>query len=232
MGKDLAGGTVAPLEQTQLEQSLFALRDNLGLAHVAYLSRSEIPSDTPPTYILTFPPKWIKRYQERNYLEIDPVVKVGWKEGFPLDWHEIDRSSSEIRAFFEDAKQHGIGANGLTFPLCPIGGEIAIFTVTSDIERSIWEKMQWSQIRKIKRFAEKFHQRMIILRSAQSFTLSDKETECLKLLMEGSTPKTVAGLLGISENRVRTILKQACEKLSSRTPTQAVAKAVKLRLLR
>lgn len=87
------------------------------------------------------------------------------------------------------------------------------------------------QVRLVKQFAEAFHGRLVLLRSRRPIGLSDRERECLRLLREGSTPKSVAGGLGVSENRVRAILQQACRKLNSRTTTQAVAKATACGLL-
>jgi DNA-binding CsgD family transcriptional regulator len=229
--KDLVDLVVTARNEAQLEQALVRFRDEFGLAHAAYHALEAVHPDSEPIFVLTYPKDWVERYRERNYFEIDPILINAPKADFPLDWAEVDRSSPEISEFFGDAARHGVGRNGMTFPLRTITGERAAFTITSERDRAEWEAVRWEQARHVQRFAEAFHRRMIILRMGGEVTLSQKESECLRLLMEGLTPKSAAGVLGVSENRVRTILQQACRKLKCRTATQAVARAITYQMI-
>ncbi len=64
-----------------------------------------------------------------------------------------------------------------------------------------------------------------------SHNLTQQETELLKLLIEGHNYKTAAAELSISINTVKFHLKNVYEKLQVHTKTEAVAKALRDRLV-
>ena len=66
---------------------------------------------------------------------------------------------------------------------------------------------------------------------AASYHLTPQETEVLKLLVEGHHYKTAANELGISTNTVSFHLKHIYEKLQVHSKTEAVAKALRERLI-
>jgi DNA-binding NarL/FixJ family response regulator len=66
---------------------------------------------------------------------------------------------------------------------------------------------------------------------AASYHLTPQETAVLKLLVEGHHYKTAANELGISTNTVSFHLKHVYEKLQVHSKTEAVAKALRERLL-
>jgi DNA-binding CsgD family transcriptional regulator len=61
--------------------------------------------------------------------------------------------------------------------------------------------------------------------------LTPQETHLLKLLVEGHYKKTAAHALGISINTVSFHLKNIYEKLQVHSKTEAVAKALRERLI-
>ena len=64
-----------------------------------------------------------------------------------------------------------------------------------------------------------------------SYDLTPQETELLKLMVEGHHYKTAAREMGISINTVSFHLKHIYEKLQVHSKTEAVAKALRERLL-
>lgn len=64
-----------------------------------------------------------------------------------------------------------------------------------------------------------------------SYQLTAQETELLKLMVEGHHYKTAAGVMGISTNTVSFHLKHIYEKLQVHSKTEAVAKALRERLI-
>jgi DNA-binding NarL/FixJ family response regulator len=64
-----------------------------------------------------------------------------------------------------------------------------------------------------------------------SYHLTPQETELLKLMVEGHHYKTAAGALGISTNTISFHLKHIYEKLQVHSTTEAVAKALRERLI-
>jgi DNA-binding NarL/FixJ family response regulator len=64
-----------------------------------------------------------------------------------------------------------------------------------------------------------------------SYHLTPQETELLKLLVDGHHKKTAAAAMGISVNTVSFHLKNVYDKLQVHSKTEAVAKAIRERLL-
>ena len=64
-----------------------------------------------------------------------------------------------------------------------------------------------------------------------SYHLTPQETELLKLLVEGHHYKTAASAMGISTNTISFHLKHIYEKLQVHSKTEAVAKALRDRLI-
>ena len=62
-------------------------------------------------------------------------------------------------------------------------------------------------------------------------TLTLRERQVLAALAEGMTRKEIAWQLGVTERTVRLHTRRACERLGAQTPTQAVAIAIRRRLL-
>ena len=61
--------------------------------------------------------------------------------------------------------------------------------------------------------------------------LTPREADVLRLLAEGLSHEQVGRRLGISAETARTHLRKACERLGAATRTQAVAQAIRLRLI-
>jgi DNA-binding NarL/FixJ family response regulator len=61
--------------------------------------------------------------------------------------------------------------------------------------------------------------------------LTERETDVLRLLAEGLSYEAIGNELAISAETVRTHVRKACERLNAATSTQAVATAVRQRLI-
>jgi DNA-binding NarL/FixJ family response regulator len=61
--------------------------------------------------------------------------------------------------------------------------------------------------------------------------LSDRELEVLNCLAEGQTTQQIAACLFISENTVKTHIRHILEKLEASNRTEAVSKAIQLKLI-
>ena len=61
--------------------------------------------------------------------------------------------------------------------------------------------------------------------------LTERETDVLRLLAEGLSYDEIGGRLSISGETVRTHVRKACDRLNAGTSTQAVATALRLRLI-
>ncbi|MCK8780712.1 LuxR family transcriptional regulator [Rhizobium sp. NTR19] len=70
------------------------------------------------------------------------------------------------------------------------------------------------------------------LDSRQTEVLTDRETDCLNWTAAGKTSAEIAGILNLSEHTVNHYLNRAARKLDTVNRTQAVAKALRIGLIK
>ena len=108
----------------ELSSAINGLREPYGLANIVYHA-VHIPgcAQANPILLLSYENAWVKRYKERDYFSLDPVVKSGRKAFLPVDWSETDRYSLIAQRFFSEAESFGVGRQGITIPVRgPSGG--------------------------------------------------------------------------------------------------------------
>lgn len=188
-----------------------------------------------PYYCTTYPEAWTEIYLDKGYFEIDPVINVARRGHLPVDWSSLEQGSREVDRFFEEARSHDIGPNGLTIPIRGSNGERCLFSVTSNLPEHDWTGLRNSSIHDLHILSHYLHEAALAvtgLREAVRFRdLSRRERQCLQLLATGRISKQIAAALGISENAVKLYLRSARRKLGASTSYQAVAKASFLELI-
>lgn len=219
-----------------LRQVVVDIRKRYNLAnivyHAVYIPES---SEFHPLLILTYDPDWVERYKSNDYFKIDPVVNFGRKSFLPLDWSVLDRESNSIVNFFREADRYGVGRQGVTFPVRGASGERALFTITSNMSPSEWQKYHFIYMKEFQLISHYFHERAIQLSGYRALRktpdLSAREMQCLELTAHGLVPKRVADRLKIPDTTVRMYLRSACRKLECASVHQAVAKMITLELI-
>ncbi|MUZ75271.1 LuxR family transcriptional regulator [Agrobacterium vitis] len=187
-----------------------------------------------PLFITTYEPHWIQQYVSLNYFEIDPVVLIGKSSFLPLDWDEIDRTSSIRRFLFAEAESYGVGKRGITMPVRGPGQERSLITVTTFDSEDQWKRRRAVLLRDFHLVAYFLHERSLHLtglRVAQRPTLSRREKQCLELLARGAAPKQIAYQLDLSISTVRLYLSSARLKLGAANKYEAIARAVQHELI-
>jgi DNA-binding CsgD family transcriptional regulator len=217
----------------ELSAVLFDLRNESGLAHLVYHAAFVPASDKAnPLLLLTYDDAWVKRYVERDYFRIDPVVLAGRKSFLPIDWLTVEHSSKEARHFFAEAESYGVGRHGFTLPIRGPAGERALFTITTNATDEHWHRWRFSHLRDFHLLAHYFHDRAMRLANLRydrvMRPLSPREKQCLESLMQGQAPGQVADALGLSVSAVHAYLRTARQKLECGTLEQAIAKAIRL----
>lgn len=218
---------------------LLALRERLGVDHVAYLGVNlpgPMPTERKDAFIVTsYSDKWVARYVCQNYVRIDPVIQSGLRGIVPIDWADLPaRSEKKVRQFFGEAGEHGVGAEGLSIPIRGVHGETAMFSVNTSMRRNDWLSFRKKIIRDLQIVAYHFHTRVLDLNGAETsrdISLSERERECLKWAAAGKSAWETGEILGIREGTVNFFLEQCRVKLDSTNKVQAVAKAVRLSLI-
>jgi DNA-binding CsgD family transcriptional regulator len=220
----------------ELSSLMAELRDLYGLAHLVYHA-VDLPgaSEQNPILLLTYDPEWVKRYTERDYFRIDPVVSSGRSGFLPLDWSEVDHESLEARRFFKEADKFGVGRHGITIPIRGPGGERALFSITSNACSSEWNARRLTYMREFQFMEHLLHDQAARLSGLRlpgmEQDLSPREQQALELAARGLAPKQIAGLLNLSGAVIRLYLQSARSKLNCASLSQAIAKATRLEII-
>jgi hypothetical protein len=102
----------------EIEVAIGKLRDLLNIDHVVYHSSKFGASPSVDPYIrLTYPASWIKRYLQMGYVDVDPVLREGFRRTLPFNWNELTIQSATEASFLADALSHGVGPHGFSVPV-------------------------------------------------------------------------------------------------------------------
>ncbi|GFE51893.1 LuxR family transcriptional regulator [Roseobacter cerasinus] len=181
----------------------------------------------------TYPDAWVTHYLLNNYAVVDPVVERALSEGESFGWHELP-PSPKAQGMLKAAEQYGVGQSGYSFVYQDSRGRRGLFSLNSRMPRREW-------IGYIEPLVDDFETMLPILQAkavseaaAESHDapqLTRRECECLRLSSEGKSYSEIAIILSLSEHTVRSYLKLARIKLDCVTLAQAVAKAVRMRII-
>lgn len=203
------------------------LRDVFGVTHVFYhtatLKQQQVGA-------FTYSRDWARRYVEKNYAAIDPVLQGAMRRFHPMDWKALDWSSPAARAFLRDAIEHGLGNQGWTVPIWGPQGEFAVFCLNHQGTDAEWQAFIAGAAKEALVVSHLMHEQAlrIINREmpAPSAELSPREREALAHLSAGHSRAAVADMLQISENTLRAYIDSARHKLGALNVTHAVALAL------
>jgi len=220
----------------QLEDFVRKIVQAYDLKHaVYYLPGMPGQEHVKPLSIITYPPDWVKRYFEADYIGVDPVVAEGFVNLLPLDWGTLNKRAPRVKQLFGESVDFGIGRQGITFPIRGPKGDSALFSVTSDLPDSDWAAAKKTYVRDFQILAHTIHAKAMLVSGARKAgdwaRLTPRERECLTWCAVGRTSEDVATILGISEGVVRIHLQSAQHKLNCLNRTHTVAKAITYKLI-
>jgi DNA-binding CsgD family transcriptional regulator len=229
-------GLEAIREPEEIKEFLVQMTSQFGLKTAAYLAVSPVhktPKADEPFFSCTYSSQWVQRYVDRQYVQIDPVLKRGLSSVLPLNWDELQITDPKLKRFFGEAREHGIGSQGVTFPIRGRNGERAIFTITADETDRAWKQMLRDNEQDLQVLSFLLHEASNRVRGIETevISLSQREFECLRSAAKGLTAAQIAQKLGLTERTARFYLDTARIKLGATNITHAVAKAIDLGLL-
>ncbi|MHA6344979.1 helix-turn-helix transcriptional regulator [Roseivivax sp. CAU 1761] len=183
----------------------------------------------------TYPEAWVRRYVACGYLRVDPVIQGCARCFHPVDWRQLDWSGRAQRAFLEDARAHGLGAQGYSVPIRGPNGQFALFTINHDCDDAAWSHFLADMRRDFILLAHYFNQKALDLEPGRTPdaapALSPREVDALTLLALGYGRAQAAASLAISEHTIRVYIESARFKLGAMNTTHAVARALQRGLL-
>ncbi len=216
---------------TDVSELFDDVRNNYGLSHIVYHATNvKGLTEKEPYLRLTYPDDWVSRYFEKNYFSLDPVVDAGKTNPTPFNWSDLDWSSKPRRNFLGDAAEHKIGISGMSVPIRGVGGQHAIFSVTSFMSENEWERFLRSYMGDFQRVASHVHNAILesegVGIAGKHPSLSPRECEVLQLCAHGINTDDIATELCVKERTVRAFIETARYKLNALNRTHAVAKAI------
>jgi len=217
----------------EIQDAVAKIRDLLEIDHVVYHSSKFGASPSSDPYIrLTYPASWIKRYLQMGYVDIDPVVREGFRRTLPFRWNDLKIQTATEGAFLADALAHGVGPYGYSIPVIGKHGHRALFSISFSRSEEEWRSFLAATQSTLIEIANRLHARVIAEVFGQDRPhLATRELECLRWVALGKDTGEIAVILDISPHTARDYLKSARFKLDCVTSAQAVSKAVKLGLL-
>jgi len=224
----------------KLEEGHELLRNALGtygLEHVVYIAVN-LPSEKRdrPLVAMTYSAEWQKHYAQRDYVDIDPVVKAGIGGILPVDWESLDRKHPTVKKFFGEAQEFKVGPQGISVPVRGRHGEFALFSVTSHVSPQEWSRLKQLLMRDLMLLAYNFHSFALKAEQIEDSDdyrekLSFRESECLRWTAMGKSAWDTGQIMGVSERTVKFHLENARAKLHAMNTTHAVSKAISLNLI-
>ncbi len=217
--------TTKSIEELQVWTHEF--RDFLGVTHVLYHT-ANVKGEQVGAF--TYPIEWMRRYVEKDYKSVDPIVLGAMRRFHPMDWKSCDWSSPAARRFLKEAVEAGVGNQGWAVPIWGPSGEFALFSINHQADDTTWEDFVRRKAKDILLTAHLVHQQTMRIVHNEvdppSAELSPREREALAQLSVGSSRASVADSLNISENTLRAYIDSARHKLGAANVTHAVALAL------
>ena len=171
-------------------------------------------------------------------MSIDPVIAAGPDRLLPYSWDDVidhDVLNKSQKSFFSEADDFKL-RHGLSIPVHGHGGEYALMTLVADgtageAKSNIAEARHMLHLMTLY-----YHNRagaMLIEQAMSTFNtpLTVREKDVLCWTAQGKTARDIGDILGIAETTAVYHMENAKQKLNALTRTQAVVKAISLKLI-
>ncbi len=206
---------------------------HFGLEHFIVAGVPEPGKHLEPYVLMNhWPHGWYERYNNRDYLHVDPVIKKLRTTTLPIKWTDaaydpsLDKSG---HAVMMEAREFSL-KNGLSVPIFTLSGDQAAVSFGGP-----YFEISDADQKALHLIAIYAHNKAcsLLARSTVSKTpkLSRRETEILEWIAAGLPSHDIADRLHIAYTTVETHIQRACRKLDASCRTQAVAEAIRAGLI-
>jgi DNA-binding CsgD family transcriptional regulator len=222
--------------QKALTAALLRIAQQLGFDGFVYgVTTSLRPTQESRTYVWTnLPDDWVRLYDQRAYIEIDPRLHAVRESMFPVIWHrDAFPDSAANREFFDAAGRFGI-RSGVAMGVRNAFHAPAIFILNSSAENVDEQRLQditeiLGQVLVVASSVHELFLANVIERCLPPPTegkpLSPRERECLALAAKGMSSAQIGQSLGIGERTVHQHFSNLLGKLGAANRHEAIAKA-------
>ncbi|WGS51609.1 LuxR family transcriptional regulator [Paraburkholderia sp. D15] len=179
-------------------------------------------------------PEWERRYRERSFDLIDPLLRHCFKSRLPLIWAPDFFEAPAQREFHDEASAYGLN-RGITLPLYGLKGEVGMLTCAvhdacaMSYEQCLRCLPRLSLLRDIT--SEAIGQFGLDPKPGIAPRLSRRETECLRWHAVGKTSWEIGHILNVSESCINFHFNNIRRKFNVSRRHEAVLKAIEWGLL-
>lgn len=238
MNSEILGSTIELLSSAKnADEAFFIFAKAVaqyGFDRVSYtLCTDHISLGLPKKHGLStsYPEDWMHFYQEKKYMNVDPVVDAVFKTRVPFFWDHVtnkfDKNTPQYK-LMKEAEDAGL-AEGICIPVSNGLDELTGIGVARSKSINANDYKVMAEINLLSMF---FHETFRgLIQKPTAIFLSEKEKDVLSWAAEGKVDDDIALLMDISFHTVRFHWKNIFNKLSVFNKMQAVAKAIRLHLI-
>lgn len=176
-----------------------------------------------------WPAQWGERYFAQGYLFQDPTIHQLTKSTDPFFWADLEpayRDKPASARIMNEASDFGL-SSGFTTSIVTLEGQVAGFSLAGADSEVPPELRGMIQLLSIYAFA----QAISLGEKPKQPHLTPRETEILRWAAEGKNEWEIGVILGVSEHTVDKMFRLARAKLGAVNRTQAVAYAIRHRVI-
>lgn len=193
--------------------------------------------------ITDYPEQWMALYNEKNFVNSDPVVAYALNHSVPIKWNKL----IELAAYSDEkylnmmklTQQYGL-RNGVSVPLKTQAGYFGVFSLAANISNEEFDELCEKAVADIQFFSSHAQEAVIAYLKAADQSepellrheLTKREHECLFWACEGKTAWEISVILEITERTVLFHLSNVTNKLGASNRQHAVAKALLLGIVK
>jgi LuxR family quorum-sensing system transcriptional regulator SinR len=226
------------LTDRTLNEFIEIIRNRYSLANVAYVCPGFAERGiADPFLALTYSDAWISHYRQEDCIFIDPVNRVGVGSLLPFDWARLPRENKKVQRLFDEARDGGVGTQGLTIPVRgPANGLWALFNVSSYDSEVDWAIRRHDLMKDMLHVAYYVHRLAVDLHAEEPLAgldaITKREIEALQWAAAGLKQEEIAISMRIGVETVKVHLESARYKLRALNRVHAVAKAIRAGIIR
>ncbi len=235
---DLVGRIETATDAGKIEAQLLQIASSYGLSSLfaGWVPSLKTPIAQPEVAANILhdhaPGEWSKRYVEQNYIHHDPIVERLQQDTMPFTWQDAYGSCpSRTDAELIDGEASSFGLRtGYVVPVPLLGGLTLAFSFGGAAMEA--EPGALSTLAFVTNVAAGHLVNLARCRSHRDGRdLTPREVDCLSWSAEGKTAGEIGTILGVSPCTVVKHLTAAREKLDAINKSQAVAKAIRLKII-
>ena len=188
----------------------------------------------PYVVLCGWPTAWMERYNTKGFVHSDPVVRLIRQTTMPFAWSEavFDPDDTQAAQVMEEAVEFGL-VQGLAVPIHT--PQCLQATVTFGGRHMELSSDERAALHLIAIYAHGHARSLLkpgrVAEIPQGHGLSPREAECLRWAAAGKTTWEISVILGLSQRTIEEYLGNAALKLGAVNRVQAVAEALRRKII-